>query len=192
VCTGITKHHDLVPDVADVARVVKEAFIIAMTGRQGPVLIDVPKDIQQAKTVPDYDVAPDLPGFQLQNPRAKPEQIRQIAAAIKLAKRPIIYAGGGIISAGASEELRTLRSEEHTSELQSQSKLVCRLLLEKKNGRRITEIKVPHRMIDQMSAHRASCADHTSDPHSPSELVIDRVLVNAQRRAQEQIPRNRR
>jgi acetolactate synthase I/II/III large subunit len=108
VCRGITKHHYLVTDVADVARVVKEAFLIATTGRQGPVLIDVPKDIQQAKIVPDYDIEPDLPGFQTENPRAKPEQIRQIAAAIKLAKRPIIYAGGGIISAGASEELRTL------------------------------------------------------------------------------------
>jgi acetolactate synthase-1/2/3 large subunit len=108
VCRGITKHHYLVTDVADLARVVKEAFIIAMTGRQGPVLIDIPKDIQLDKTVPDYDVAPDLPGFQIKNPQAKPEQIRQIAAAIKLAKRPIIYAGGGIISGDASEELRTL------------------------------------------------------------------------------------
>ena len=108
VCRGITKHHYLVTDVADVARVVKEAFLIATTGRQGPVLIDVPKDVQQAKAVPDYEVAPDLPGFQTENPRAKPEQIRQIAAAIKLAKRPVIYAGGGIISGDASEELRTL------------------------------------------------------------------------------------
>jgi acetolactate synthase-1/2/3 large subunit len=108
VCRGITKHHYLVTDVADLARVVKEAFIIATTGRQGPVLIDIPKDIQMEKTVPDYDVEPDLPGFQIKNPQAKPEQIRQIAAAIKLAKRPIIYAGGGIISGDASEELRTL------------------------------------------------------------------------------------
>jgi acetolactate synthase-1/2/3 large subunit len=108
VCRGITKHHYLVTDVNDVARVVREAFIIATTGRQGPVLIDMPKNIQMDKTVPDYDAEPDLPGFRMENPRAKPEQINQIAAAIKLAKRPIIYAGGGIISAGASEELRTL------------------------------------------------------------------------------------
>ena len=108
VCRGITKHHYLVTDVNDVARVVREAFIIATTGRQGPVLIDMPKNIQQEKTVPDYDAEPDLPGFRMENPRSKPEQINQIAAAIKLAKRPIIYAGGGIISAGASEELRTL------------------------------------------------------------------------------------
>jgi len=108
VCRGITKHHYLVTDVNDVARVVKEAFIIATTGRQGPVLIDMPKNVQMDKAVPDYDVEPDLPGFQVKNPQAKPEQIRQIAAAIKLAKRPVIYAGGGIISGDASEELRTL------------------------------------------------------------------------------------
>jgi acetolactate synthase-1/2/3 large subunit len=107
VCRGITKHHYLVIDVNDVARVVKEAFIIATTGRPGPVLIDMPKNVQQDKTVPNYDAEPDLPGFRMENPRAKPEQINQIAAAIKLAKRPIIYAGGGIISGDASEELRT-------------------------------------------------------------------------------------
>jgi acetolactate synthase-1/2/3 large subunit len=108
VCRGITKHHYLVTDVNDVARVVKEAFIIATTGRPGPVLIDMPKDVQQAKTVPDYDCPVDLPGFKMENPQARPEQIKQIAAAIKLAKRPMIYAGGGIISGEASEELRTL------------------------------------------------------------------------------------
>ena len=108
VCRGITKHHYLVTDVNDVARVVREAFLIATTGRPGPVLIDIPKDVQNAKTVPNYDAEPNLPGFQMDNPRAKPEQIKQIAAAIRLAKRPMIYAGGGIISAGASDELRAL------------------------------------------------------------------------------------
>jgi acetolactate synthase I/II/III large subunit len=108
VCRGITKHHYLVTDVEDVARVVKEAFIIATTGRPGPVLIDMPKNVQQAMTVPDYDCEVDLPGFRMSNPQAKPEQIKQIAAAIKLAKRPVIYAGGGIISGEASEELRAL------------------------------------------------------------------------------------
>ena len=108
VCRGITKHHYLVTDVEDIARVVKEAFIIAKTGRPGPVLIDMPKNVQQAKTVPDFDVPVDLPGFRMSNPEARPEQIKQIAAAIKLAKRPVIYAGGGIITGEASEELRTL------------------------------------------------------------------------------------
>jgi acetolactate synthase-1/2/3 large subunit len=108
VCRGITKHHYLVTDVEDVARVVKEAFLIATTGRPGPVLIDVPKNVQQAMTVPNFDGLVDLPGYRAENPHARPEQIKQIAAAIKLAKRPIIYAGGGIISGEASDELRTL------------------------------------------------------------------------------------
>ncbi|MCI0491469.1 MAG: acetolactate synthase large subunit, partial [Planctomycetes bacterium] len=85
VCRGITKHHYLVTNVKDIARVVKEAFIIASTGRPGPVLIDLPKDLQIEKTVPDYDATPDLPGFKMEIPRATPEQINQIAAAIKLA-----------------------------------------------------------------------------------------------------------
>src|SRR5215208_5412648 len=62
VCRGITKHHCLVTDIKDLARVVKEAFLIATTGRQGPVLIDMPKNVQMDKTVPNYDVALDLPG----------------------------------------------------------------------------------------------------------------------------------
>ena len=96
-------------DVNDIARVMKEAFIIATTGRPGPVLIDMPKDVQQDKAVPDYDAEPDLPGYHASRIRkAKPEQIKQIAAAIKLAKRPVIYAGGGIISGEASDELRKL------------------------------------------------------------------------------------
>ncbi len=108
VCRGITKHHYLVTDVADVARVVKEAFLIASTGRPGPVLIDMPKDIQFDKTVPDYDAEPDLPGFRMENPHAQPEQVNQVAAAIRLAKRPIIYAGGGVVSGEAHQELMKL------------------------------------------------------------------------------------
>ena len=108
VCRGITKHHYLVTDVNDVARVVKEAFLIASTGRPGPVLIDMPKDVQLASCVPDYDADLNLPGYNPTKPFAKPEQIKQIAAAIKLAKRPVIYAGGGIILSEASAELREL------------------------------------------------------------------------------------
>ncbi|TWU29708.1 biosynthetic-type acetolactate synthase large subunit [Bythopirellula polymerisocia] len=108
VCRGITKHHYLVTDVNDIARVMKEAFLIATTGRPGPVLVDVPKNVQQDSCVPDYDSDMILPGYSFESPHARPEQIRQIAAAIKLAKRPIIYAGGGIVLAEASEELRAL------------------------------------------------------------------------------------
>jgi len=108
VCRGITKHHYLVTKVEDLARVMKEAFHVATTGRPGPVLVDVPKDVQESRLVPDWDVKMHLPGYCMSNPVAKPEQVRQVAAAIKLARRPIIYAGGGIISGNASDELRDL------------------------------------------------------------------------------------
>ncbi|MEN1678496.1 MAG: biosynthetic-type acetolactate synthase large subunit [Planctomycetota bacterium] len=108
VCRGITKHHYLVTDVNDVARVMKEAFLLAATGRPGPVLVDLPKDIQLAKCVPDYDCDLNLPGYNPAKPKAAPERIAQAAAAIKRAKRPVIYAGGGIIASEASAELREL------------------------------------------------------------------------------------
>ncbi len=86
----------------------KEAFHIATTGRPGPVLIDMPKNVQMDQCeVPD-DVPMNLPGYRGNVPHARPEQIRQIAAAIKLAKRPILYVGGGVIAAEASDALRQL------------------------------------------------------------------------------------
>lgn len=108
VCRGITKHHYLVTDIRDLPRIMKEAFHIATTGRPGPVLIDMPKDVQDEKCVPDWDAPMNLPGYRIKARQAQPEQIRQLAAAIKLAKRPIIYAGGGVIISGASDELREL------------------------------------------------------------------------------------
>lgn len=105
VCRGITKHHYLVTDVNDIARVVKEAFLVAASGRPGPVLVDIPKNVQLDSCIPDYDAELNLPGYTFESPVAKPEQINQIAAAIKLAKRPVIYAGGGIVLGDASEEL---------------------------------------------------------------------------------------
>src|SRR5262245_12283405 len=104
VCRGITKHHYLVTDVKDIARVMKEAFFIASSGRPGPVLVDMPKNIQQESFQPDWDEPMNLPGYNGKLRMARPEQIKQVAAAIKLAKRPLIYAGGGIISGNASEE----------------------------------------------------------------------------------------
>jgi acetolactate synthase I/II/III large subunit len=107
VCRGITKHHYLVTDVADLPRVMKEAFYIATTGRPGPVLVDLPKDIQLEKVEANWDVPMNLPGYgHSVAPYAKPEQINQVVAAIKMAKRPLVYCGGGVISANASEELR--------------------------------------------------------------------------------------
>ncbi|HEX4130573.1 MAG TPA: biosynthetic-type acetolactate synthase large subunit [Pirellulales bacterium] len=108
VCRGITKHHYLVTDVNDLARVMREAFHIATTGRPGPVLIDMPKDVQISLCVPDFNAPMDLPGYRDVQFHAPPEQLAQVAAAIKRAKRPIIYAGGGVISGDASAELREL------------------------------------------------------------------------------------
>ena len=102
VCRGITKHHYLVTQAEDIARVMREAFHIATTGRPGPVLVDLPKNVQQAAIVPDYDVPMNLPGYRLKIAYAQPEQIAQVATAIRRSRRPVIYAGGGIISSGAS------------------------------------------------------------------------------------------
>lgn len=108
VCRGITKHHYLVTKVDDVARVMKEAFHIATTGRPGPVLVDMPKDVQMDQCHVDWDVPMNLPGYRVKVPLAQPEQIRQIAAAIKHSKRPLLYAGGGVIGSEGAAALRKL------------------------------------------------------------------------------------
>jgi acetolactate synthase I/II/III large subunit len=106
VCRAITKHHYLVQNAKDIARVVKEAFHIASTGRPGPVLIDMPKDVQNTLVPnPDYDVAMDLPGYRLPPPPSA-RKIEEAVAAIRASKKPIIYCGGGVIASNASAELR--------------------------------------------------------------------------------------
>ncbi|MFO0014187.1 MAG: biosynthetic-type acetolactate synthase large subunit [Planctomycetota bacterium] len=112
ICRGITKHHYLVTKVEDVPRVMKEAFHIATTGRPGPVLVDMPKDVQLDSCEVDWDVPMNLPGYRpTKHPNAAPEQIRQIAAAIRHSKRPVIYCGGGIVTGEASEALRTFAAK---------------------------------------------------------------------------------
>jgi acetolactate synthase-1/2/3 large subunit len=105
ICRGITKHHYLLTRVEDVARVVKEAFHIATTGRPGPVLIDVCKDVQMNTTVPDWDAPMDLPGYRPVR-KARRAELEPVVAAIRASKRPFIYAGGGVTHAGAAAELR--------------------------------------------------------------------------------------
>ena len=106
VCRSITKHHYLVTDARDLARVLKEAFHIAGTGRPGPVLIDIPKDVQNT-LLPDvdYDVAMNLPGYRLPGPPDR-DLVEAAAEAISKARRPIIYCGGGVVGADAAEALR--------------------------------------------------------------------------------------
>jgi len=114
ICRAITKHHYLITKTEDIPRIVKEAFYIARTGRPGPVLIDIPKDVQmkfiedikingQPYEV-DYDPAMNLPGYHPEVRRVHPNQIRAILKAIRGSKKPIFYAGGGIIQANATEE----------------------------------------------------------------------------------------
>ena len=102
----LVKHSYLVQKLEDVPRIVHEAMHIARTGRPGPVLIDIPKDIQQQEMIPDFDVKFDCPGYK---PNLNPSvfQIKKAVHAINEAKRPLIYAGGGIICGEASKELRT-------------------------------------------------------------------------------------
>ena len=119
ICRGITKHHYMItaddwtdPEsvrkaLESIPRIVKEAYHIAKTGRPGPVLIDFPKNIQLATMdeEPNFDPEIKLPGYQPKVRKALPEQIRQVIAAIKRSRKPILYVGGGIINANASDEL---------------------------------------------------------------------------------------
>jgi len=101
-----TKHNYLVRDIEDLARTVKEAFYIARSGRPGPVLVDIPKDITQDKANYEPLQRPSLKSY---NPTYKPNT-NQLGRAIKLireAGKPVILAGGGVISSGASKELTT-------------------------------------------------------------------------------------
>ncbi|EGD46853.1 acetolactate synthase, large subunit, biosynthetic type [Ruminiclostridium papyrosolvens DSM 2782] len=109
--TGATepfcKHNYLVKNIKDLPRIVKEAFHIASTGRPGPVLIDVPVDIQTDELDFIYPHEVDIKGYK-PNYKGHPQQIRRIAEAITSSQRPIICAGGGVISAKASEVMTRL------------------------------------------------------------------------------------
>ena len=100
----ITKHGYLVTDVRDIPRVVREAFHLASTGRPGPVLIDVTKDAQQARVVPEWDVELDLPGYQFFTQPA-PHTVHAAATLLAGAVKPLLLAGNGVIQSGASSEL---------------------------------------------------------------------------------------
>lgn len=101
----VVKHNYLVMDINDIPRIVKEAFYIAQSGRPGPVLIDIPKNIQAGETQPIFPNEVNLRGY---NPvvHADDAELNKLVALIRMAKRPMIYCGGGIISGNASDELR--------------------------------------------------------------------------------------
>jgi len=103
----ITKHNYLVQNPDDLPRVIAEAFHIAGTGRPGPVLVDIPKDVLQARTSFTWPAQLDLPGYR---PTLKPHgrQVREAARLIAVARRPVLYVGGGVLKARAAAELRQL------------------------------------------------------------------------------------
>lgn len=102
-----TKHNYLVKDVKDLAATVRQAFYLARTGRPGPVLVDLPKDVVQAKC--EFEFPEDV-RMRSYNPTMKPhvKQVRRVAKLIREAERPLIYAGGGVISSKGHEELTWL------------------------------------------------------------------------------------
>jgi acetolactate synthase I/II/III large subunit len=110
VTLPIVKHSYLITDVNDIPRIIKEAFYIAQTGRPGPVVIDVPKNIQQAKTQPVWptlaQIKKGLPGYTQPDLRADDLALNEIMGLIEKAERPVIYCGGGIVSSGAAAELK--------------------------------------------------------------------------------------
>ncbi|XP_024519482.1 acetolactate synthase 3, chloroplastic isoform X1 [Selaginella moellendorffii] len=111
VTRSITKHNYLVMNVEDIPRVIKEAFFLASSGRPGPVLVDIPKDIQQQFSIPDWSQKMKLDAYvQRLPPRvSEPSQLEQVLRLIQEAKRPVIYCGGGCID--SSEEVREFVEE---------------------------------------------------------------------------------
>ena len=109
--TGITipivKHNELVLDVEQIAPAIAEAFHIATTGRPGPVLVDIPRDVQQQLAEFEYPDSVDLPGYQ-PTTTGHPQQVKKAAQLIDEAERPLILAGHGVVIARAAEELKEL------------------------------------------------------------------------------------
>jgi acetolactate synthase I/II/III large subunit len=108
----ITKHNFLVKDVRELAITIRKAFFLATSGRPGPVLVDMPKDILNASCLFQWPETVEIRGFK---PTVKCHitQVQKAAQKIAQAKRPLLYIGGGVISAEASEELRTLAIEQN-------------------------------------------------------------------------------
>ncbi|MDA8277306.1 MAG: acetolactate synthase large subunit [Actinomycetota bacterium] len=107
ITMSITKHNWLIKDASEIPQVVKEAFHVATTGRPGPVLIDLPKDVSNQMMDWYWPESVDLPGYK-PNTKGHPRSIAAAAKLIKEAKRPVFYIGGGVIRSGGSEALKVL------------------------------------------------------------------------------------
>lgn len=103
----ITKHNYLIKETNDIAQVFAEAFYIATTGRPGPVLIDLPKDVQLGFADFNYPERPTIRGYK-PTYDGHPQQIKKAAEMISLSKRPVLYVGGGAVISGAADEVREL------------------------------------------------------------------------------------
>ncbi len=108
----VVKHSYLVWDIADIPRIVKEAFHIAQSGRPGPVLIDLPKNIQQERGQPIFPARINLRGYELDQ-EVDEVALNEVIGLLKGAKKPMIYCGGGIISSGADAELMEFVERTH-------------------------------------------------------------------------------
>jgi acetolactate synthase-1/2/3 large subunit len=107
ITRSVTKHNELVMSPQDLPRAIKEAFHIATTGRPGPVLVDVPKDVLTGMMDWEWPEGLDLPGYK-PNMNGNPKMIKEAARYILAAHQPILYVGGGILKARAAEALREL------------------------------------------------------------------------------------
>jgi len=105
ITMGVTKHNWLVTDAADIPRIIREAFHVATTGRPGPVLVDFPKDVANAKMTWSWPEQVDLPGY---HPAGEPDPaaIEAAVALIGAARRPVAYVGGGVLKSNATDALR--------------------------------------------------------------------------------------
>jgi len=108
----VTKYNCIVKDVKDLARTIREAFHIASTGRPGPVLVDLPVDVEVSKYKAEGPVEMDLPGYRIRT-KGHARQISTAAKAINSSKRPVLYVGGGVISANAGKELAAFAEKAH-------------------------------------------------------------------------------
>lgn len=108
ICRCITKHHYLVDKASDLARVIKEAIFVAKSGRPGPVLVDIPKNLQVDQCYPEYDAPLNLPGYSQEKPEIDQNALAEIVEKINGAKKPMILSGGGVVLADASETLKKI------------------------------------------------------------------------------------
>jgi acetolactate synthase-1/2/3 large subunit len=120
----ITKHNFLITDANEVAETVREAFHIARTGRPGPVLIDVPKDVQLQEISWNWPESVDLPGYK-PTTKGNLKQVRTAVQMIMAAKRPVLYVGGGVIKANASKELFALATDGQLPVVTTSSRSGC-------------------------------------------------------------------